>query len=120
MAAGAADGLFWSLNEGCLSGCHIGIERRPYHRNCPCALHDKSRWNCPHASPKSKNVSYRIRRAWSEGCLTMAAASFHSNSPSSSPALAGVNGTRKQQLEESYKEDKEDKEEDNQMATAKV
>ncbi|XVF34483.1 hypothetical protein REPUB_Repub18cG0062600 [Reevesia pubescens] len=101
MAAGAADGLFRSIYEGCISGCDIGIERRPYHRNCRCALHDKSRGNCPHASPKSKNVSYPIRRAWSEGCLAMAAASCHS-SPSSSPASAGhAHGARKQQLESS-------------------
>ncbi|XWS70802.1 hypothetical protein CRYUN_Cryun03dG0080300 [Craigia yunnanensis] len=114
MATGAADGLFRSLYEGCISDCDIGIERRPYHRNCRCALHDKSHGNCPHAFHKSKNVSYPLRRAWSEGCLAMAAASCHS-SPSSSPALAGVHGVGKQQLG-SYKEE----EEDNQLATAKV
>ncbi|GMI84245.1 hypothetical protein HRI_002093800 [Hibiscus trionum] len=90
MAAGAADGLFRSLYEGCISGSNIGIEHRPYHRNCRCALHDKSQGNCPHPFPKSKSVSYPIRRAWSEGNLAMAAGapSCHS-SPSLSPPASG-------------------------------
>ncbi|KAK8515532.1 hypothetical protein V6N13_139491 [Hibiscus sabdariffa] len=81
MATGAADGLFRSLYEGCISGSNIGIEHRPYHRNCRCALHDKSQGNCPHPFPKSKSVSYPIRRAWSEGSLAMAvaASSCHSS-----------------------------------------
>ncbi|XVF88225.1 hypothetical protein PTKIN_Ptkin19aG0033000 [Pterospermum kingtungense] len=108
MATGAAaDGLFRSIYEGCISGSDIGIERRPYHRNCRCALHDRSRGNCPHAFPKTKNVSYPMRRAWSEGCLAMAAAAAASchSSPSSSPAPAAGHG--KLQLE-SYKEEEEE------------
>ncbi|TYI48380.1 hypothetical protein E1A91_D13G244300v1 [Gossypium mustelinum] len=91
MAAGAADGIFWSLYEGCISGNEIGIERRPYHKNCRCALHDKSRGNCPLSIAKSNNVSYPMRRAWSEGCLMMTAAASSSchSSPSSLPAWAG-------------------------------
>ncbi|MBA0875012.1 hypothetical protein Goshw_025092, partial [Gossypium schwendimanii] len=91
MAAGAADGIFWSLYEGCISGNEIGIERRPYHKNCRCALHDKSRGNCPRSIAKSNNVSYPMRRAWSEGCLMIAAAASSSchSSPSSLPAWAG-------------------------------
>ncbi|CAL1361558.1 unnamed protein product [Linum trigynum] len=45
MAAGSAvvDGFFWNwVFEGSLSGVHHGIERRPYHRNCSCALHEKT------------------------------------------------------------------------------
>ncbi|KAE8677170.1 serine/threonine-protein phosphatase 7 long form-like protein [Hibiscus syriacus] len=88
MAAGAANELFRSLYEGCLSGSNIGIEHRPYHRNCHCALHDKSLGNCSHASPKRRSVSYPIRRARSEGSLAMEApgASFCRSSPSLSPA----------------------------------
>ncbi|GMJ15636.1 hypothetical protein HRI_005232800 [Hibiscus trionum] len=92
MAAGAADGLFRSLYEGCISGSNIGVEQRPYHRNCRCALHDKSLRNCPHAFPKSKSVSYPIRRGWSEGCLAMSMASTTSSchsSPSMSVAWGG-------------------------------
>ncbi|KAL1289332.1 hypothetical protein AAHE18_20G049900 [Arachis hypogaea] len=46
------------------------MERRPYYRNCSCALHSKSRNGggaCTHKLPKGNNVSYPMRRAWSEG-----------------------------------------------------
>ncbi|KAL5772760.1 hypothetical protein ACOSP7_012371 [Xanthoceras sorbifolium] len=95
-ASSAADGFFRCVYEGCISGCDSGIERRPYHRNCGCALHSKSNnkssRNCnPSNSHKCKkiNVSYPMRRAWSEGSLVMAAAaaSSSSSSPSSSPAV---------------------------------
>ncbi|KAF5469632.1 hypothetical protein F2P56_013690 [Juglans regia] len=89
----AAEGLLRCVYEGCIAGCDTGIERRPYHRNCACALHNKSRkagssnaaysaWCC------KKNVSYPIRRSWSERSLALqsASSSSHSSSPSSSPA----------------------------------
>ncbi|EEF38884.1 uncharacterized protein LOC8262857 [Ricinus communis] len=89
MATGSADGFFRYVYDGCLSGGDMGIERRPYHRNCRCALHNKSKDNCPHGMSKCKNVSYPIRRAWSEGCLSLAAVAANSchSSPSSSPSL---------------------------------
>ncbi|KAE8126141.1 hypothetical protein FH972_020885 [Carpinus fangiana] len=94
MASGAADGLFRCVYEGCISSCDTGIERRPYHRNCGCALHNKSRKASPHALPArcKKNISYPIRRSWSEGSLALYAAAAASNhsSPSSSPAVAGA------------------------------
>ncbi|KAK7281495.1 hypothetical protein RIF29_09546 [Crotalaria pallida] len=95
MATGAgADGLFRPIYEGCISGYDHCVERRPYHRNCSCALHSKSRNICSHKLP-GKNVTYPMRRAWSEGSLLVLAASNNS-SPSSSPAL--TNGVRSQQL----------------------
>ncbi|XP_057968343.1 uncharacterized protein LOC131157903 [Malania oleifera] len=85
MASGAADGLLRCVFEGCISGVDTAVDRRPYHRNCGCALHKSRRGaKCPHSLSRSPNVSYPIRRAWSEGCLALAA-SAHS-SPSSSPA----------------------------------
>ncbi|KAF9662802.1 hypothetical protein SADUNF_Sadunf18G0092200 [Salix dunnii] len=51
MATGSADGFFRYVYDGCLSGSDMGIDRRPYHRNCRCALH-KSKENCPHALPR--------------------------------------------------------------------
>ncbi|KAI3446809.1 hypothetical protein Pfo_003474 [Paulownia fortunei] len=86
MATGAAgDGLLRGFFEGCISGGDMGIQRRPYHKNCGCALH-KSRGHCPHPS-RYNNVAYPIRRSWSEGCLAMIGHS--SPSCSSSPAAAG-------------------------------
>ncbi|KAJ1436965.1 hypothetical protein SESBI_03800 [Sesbania bispinosa] len=90
MASGAAaDGLFRPIYEGCISGYDHGVERRPYHRNCGCALHSKSKKSCTHKLPRYNNVSYPMRRAWSEGSLVMAAAASAHSSPSSSPAPAG-------------------------------
>ncbi|KAK6942234.1 hypothetical protein RJ641_027611 [Dillenia turbinata] len=85
MAARAGDqyGFLRGVYEGCISGNDMGIERRPYHKNCDCALH-KSRKQCSHTMNGGPNISYPIRRSWSEGCLALAA-SVHS-SPSSSPA----------------------------------
>ncbi|XP_028760831.1 uncharacterized protein LOC114735618 [Neltuma alba] len=99
MAASAADGFFRGVYEGCISGHDNDVQRRPYHRNCGCAIHDKSSSSssspkaaCTHRG-KSNNVSYPLRRAWSESCLAMAAYnnSAHS-SPSSSPATATTLG----------------------------
>lgn len=88
MATGAAgDGILRGFFEGCISGHDMGIQRRPYHRNCSCALH-KSRGICGHSS-KYNNVSYPIRRAWSEGCLSLMA-SGNSSPNSSSPAAAAA------------------------------
>ncbi|KAJ1385895.1 hypothetical protein SESBI_41299 [Sesbania bispinosa] len=87
MATGAAaDGAFWSMYEGCISGYDNCVERRPYHRNCGCALHNKSP-NSTHNLPRCNSVSYPMRRAWSEGTLLVA----HSySSPSSSANSNGV------------------------------
>ncbi|XP_061345952.1 uncharacterized protein LOC133291667 [Gastrolobium bilobum] len=88
MASGAAaDGLFRSVYEGCISCYDNCIERRPYHRNCGCALHNKSRKSCTHKLPRCNNVSYPMRRAWSEGSLVLEA-SAHSSSSSPSPTTA--------------------------------
>ena len=88
----AADGVFKCVYEGCIAGCDNVIERRPYHRNCTCALHESRKTSCSsHGLPKSKSVSYPIRKSWSEGCLALAAAAgavgSAASSPSASPAV---------------------------------
>ncbi|KAK1400075.1 hypothetical protein POM88_009938 [Heracleum sosnowskyi] len=64
MSTGAAgDGFFKGMYDGCIPGHDMGVENRPYHRNCGCALH-KTRGDCSHSLPNS-NVSYPRRRVWS-------------------------------------------------------
>ncbi|CAA7016852.1 unnamed protein product [Microthlaspi erraticum] len=86
----AADGIFRCIFEGCISGLDSAIERRPYHKNCGCALHDGSRGagktknqrrtSCRrHGS--SESISFPIRRSWSEGNIM--AMNFPSSSSSS-------------------------------------
>ncbi|XP_010542082.1 PREDICTED: uncharacterized protein LOC104815397 [Tarenaya hassleriana] len=104
MASGA-DGMFRSIFEGCLSGCDAAIERRPYHKNCSCALHDRSsgggvtgknqsqRRTCRHGM--SESVAFPIRRSWSEGnvlALHLAPSSSSSSlqSLSSSSSLSNL------------------------------
>ena len=86
MATGAADGFFRCVYEGSISHYDNGVERRPYHRNCGCALHSKSGNKKSSTHRLCNNVSYPMRRSWSEGSLTLMASA--SSSPSSSPAAA--------------------------------
>ncbi|XP_047339629.1 uncharacterized protein LOC124943116 [Impatiens glandulifera] len=92
MATGAAgDGLIRGFFDPCISGADAGIQHCPYHKNCSCALH-KSRGQCSH-STSGNNVSYPIRRTWSEGSFTFMAASSSAAayvSPRSSPATNSV------------------------------
>ncbi|PIN09382.1 hypothetical protein CDL12_18035 [Handroanthus impetiginosus] len=88
MAMGAAgDGLLRGPFEGCISG-DTGIQRRPYHKNCGCALH-QSYGHCPHLN-RYNNISYPIRRSWSESCLSL----ISHSSPSCSSSLAAAVITR--------------------------
>ncbi|KAI3714941.1 hypothetical protein L6452_21903 [Arctium lappa] len=67
--------------EGCISYEEMGVNRRPYHRNCTCPLHRM----CEHNSRLSvvTSVSYHVRRVWSEGSLAMMV-STDASSPCSS------------------------------------
>uniref|UniRef100_A0A1S3B9X6 SWIM-type domain-containing protein n=1 Tax=Cucumis melo TaxID=3656 RepID=A0A1S3B9X6_CUCME len=86
-----ADAFLRCVYHGCIAGPDAGIDRRPYHKNCSCALHDRDNRRCSHSLSKHKSVSYPIRRAWSEGCLAMVAASAASGvSSPSSPSMDQV------------------------------
>ncbi|GFQ02539.1 hypothetical protein PHJA_002397900 [Phtheirospermum japonicum] len=88
MSTGAAgDGLLRGIFEGCISGGDMAIQRRPYHKNCKCALH-KSRGHCTHSS-RYNVISYPIRRTWSEGCLALPTTATSPSPSSSSPAAHG-------------------------------
>lgn len=90
MASGlaAGDGFFRVGGfEGCITSCDMEITRRPYHRNCSCALH-KMRGKCSHVSHIT-NISYPIRRVWSEGSLAFMV-STNSSSPCSSPVASST------------------------------
>ncbi|KAI3805435.1 hypothetical protein L1987_27814 [Smallanthus sonchifolius] len=87
MASGvtAGDGFFHTGGfEGCITSGDLEITRRPYHRNCSCALH-KTHGKCSPISSVT-NVSYPIRRVWSEGSLALMV-SINNFSPCSSPVV---------------------------------
>ncbi|KAK1420952.1 hypothetical protein QVD17_22941 [Tagetes erecta] len=85
MASGAAgDSIFGNVFGGCISSDDIGIQRRPYHRNCSCALHKSGeQHHCSHSLPPK--VSFPVRRSWSEGCLVAMTSTATSSSGSTSP-----------------------------------
>ncbi|KAI4380603.1 hypothetical protein MLD38_006776 [Melastoma candidum] len=95
MATGASDGMFMrNVYDGCIGGGDWEVVRRPYHKNCGCALH-KSQGSCSHVDGRRKKVSYPIRRSWSEGTLALSAAAaaagpHQAGSPSSSPAAGNA------------------------------
>ncbi|GAB4828192.1 hypothetical protein Ancab_035109 [Ancistrocladus abbreviatus] len=104
---GAVDGfLLRGVYEGCISGSRTEVQRRPYHRNCSCALH-KSRRNGrdQHLCPHNNIVSYQIRRSRSEGCLALAATSAASVGSSPVGSLAALEVGRKWHLDISDEED---------------
>ncbi|RWR75531.1 hypothetical protein CKAN_00391700 [Cinnamomum micranthum f. kanehirae] len=84
-AAMASDGLLRCVFEGCIATYDMEIERRPYHRNCGCALHNTR--GCTKASNCDTKISYPIRRAWSKSCLVMACSPSPSSSSPSSTSL---------------------------------
>ncbi|KAG6587851.1 hypothetical protein SDJN03_16416, partial [Cucurbita argyrosperma subsp. sororia] len=53
--------------DGSISMRDFLIERRPYHRNCGCALHHRLKnGGCPHALNSS--VSFLKARKWTDTC----------------------------------------------------
>ncbi|KAB2618846.1 hypothetical protein D8674_014715 [Pyrus ussuriensis x Pyrus communis] len=55
--------MFQCVFEGSLSMQDTEIERRPYHKNCSCALHSKASI-CSHAC--QGNISFPKKQSWSD------------------------------------------------------
>ncbi|KAH0649821.1 hypothetical protein KY284_029733 [Solanum tuberosum] len=81
MATVAAAMMLQCVFDGSLSMSDMNIERRPYHKNCSCALHKQKGDNqttCVH----SRNVSFPKRQNQKDMTLSIATSQF--SSPSSS------------------------------------
>ncbi|KAL7190964.1 hypothetical protein ACSBR2_023103 [Camellia fascicularis] len=76
MATGAADMMLWCVS---LSMHDIEIERRPYHRNCSCALH-KSKGASSTACFQHRNILFSQKTSWQEYSLSISTAKFSSQS----------------------------------------
>ncbi|CAA3005083.1 Hypothetical predicted protein [Olea europaea subsp. europaea] len=74
MAARAANLMFQYAFEGSLSMYDMDIERRPYHRNCTCALH-KQKAACSNAVSRRRNVSFPKKELWNKCSLISVSAS---------------------------------------------
>ncbi|XWS70798.1 hypothetical protein CRYUN_Cryun03dG0079900 [Craigia yunnanensis] len=79
MATGAAKMMLRCVLEGSLAMYDIEIERRPYHRNCSCALHNL-KGVCSSACSRTRNISYPKKQAWRDSSLSIAFPKFSSHS----------------------------------------
>jgi hypothetical protein len=80
MATGAVDMMLRCVFQGSLSMHDMEIERRPYHRNCSCALHklkDVSSINA--CSSHQRNVSFPKKHSWTDCCSLSISASKSSS-----------------------------------------
>ncbi|XVE71575.1 hypothetical protein DITRI_Ditri10aG0162300 [Diplodiscus trichospermus] len=79
MAAGTAKMMLRCVLEGSLAMHDLEIERRPYHRNCGCALHNL-KGVCSSACSRTRNISFPKKQAWSDFSLSIASPQFSSRS----------------------------------------
>ncbi|KAG8367531.1 hypothetical protein BUALT_Bualt16G0081500 [Buddleja alternifolia] len=77
MATVAAEMMFGCVFDGSLSMCDTDIERRPYHRNCTCALH-KMKGKCSHVGSQHRNISFPKRELTNNFSFSISAS--HSSS----------------------------------------
>ncbi|KAK8545173.1 hypothetical protein V6N13_066470 [Hibiscus sabdariffa] len=71
--AAAAETILRCVLEGSLLMQEMEVERRPYHRNCSCALHNLKGSVCSSAAcSRSRNISFAKRKTWNNCSLSMA------------------------------------------------
>ncbi|KAK6248276.1 hypothetical protein QUC31_019841 [Theobroma cacao] len=75
----AAEMMLRCVLEGSLVMQEIEIERRPYHRNCSCALHNL-KGVCSSACSRTRSISFSKKKTWSDCTLSMATSHFSSQS----------------------------------------
>ncbi|XVE98479.1 hypothetical protein REPUB_Repub03eG0110000 [Reevesia pubescens] len=75
MGSGAAKMMLrCGLELGSLSMYDIEIERRPYHRNCGCALHNLKGVCSSVCSRTIRNISFPKKQGWSDCSFSINAA----------------------------------------------
>ncbi|KAK3025804.1 hypothetical protein RJ639_040710 [Escallonia herrerae] len=82
MSTAAAEMMLQCILGGTLSLNDMDIKRRPYHKNCSCALH-KSKAARPTACLQHGNISFPRKQQWNDFSLSKVAAK--SSSQTSNP-----------------------------------
>ncbi|KAL3744281.1 hypothetical protein ACJRO7_013526 [Eucalyptus globulus] len=95
MATIAAEIMLRFILDGSLSVDDVEIERRPYHRNCGCALHNLKGDRLT-ACSHHNNMSFPKRDLSSNCSLSMAASKFSSNSSLFSGSSIGSKDSTRQ------------------------
>ncbi|XP_050225670.1 uncharacterized protein LOC126675121 [Mercurialis annua] len=75
MGTGAAEMMLQYVFNGSISMHDIEIERRPYHRNCDCALHRSNGVGLYDCS-RSRNITFPKLQAKTRCSLSLAASKF--------------------------------------------
>jgi peptidyl-prolyl cis-trans isomerase B (cyclophilin B) len=75
MFIAASDIMFRCVFDGCISVDNMEIERRPYHRNCSCALH-KMEGGSSTGFPLPRNMFYPKKQSWRRCSLSLATPSI--------------------------------------------
>ncbi|GMJ15637.1 hypothetical protein HRI_005232900 [Hibiscus trionum] len=78
--AAAAETMLRCVLEGSLLMQEMEVERRPYHRNCSCALHGLKASVCSSACSRTRKISFTKRKTWNDCSLSMANSRFSSRS----------------------------------------
>ncbi|KAF9614441.1 hypothetical protein IFM89_018586 [Coptis chinensis] len=84
METGVAGALLQCVYSGSISIFDMEMERRPYHKNCTCALHS-SKKNCSNLCPQRRQISVPTKQFWKECSLSLEGT--HHSSRSSSSAV---------------------------------
>lgn len=82
MATEVAEMMLQMVFNGSISMYDMDIERRPYHRNCACALHKLKR-ACQKTCPQRRNISFSQKQTLNYCLLFVDNASkfsFHASS----------------------------------------
>ncbi|KAK7265146.1 hypothetical protein RJT34_32762 [Clitoria ternatea] len=79
MATGACHMMLRCVFEGSISLHDMEIERRPYHKNCGCALHNLSDI-CSKACPKKTYFSFARKTSWTHCSMHATVSKFSSKS----------------------------------------
>ncbi|KAG8367527.1 hypothetical protein BUALT_Bualt16G0081100 [Buddleja alternifolia] len=79
MTTGTADFMFRCVFDGSSSMSDRNIERRPYHRNCKCALH-KVKGKCSHTGSRQRNIAFPKKELRTNCSLSVSASIASSQS----------------------------------------
>ncbi|KAK7291992.1 hypothetical protein RIF29_07593 [Crotalaria pallida] len=85
----AATGASFNVFEGSISIHDMEVERRPYHKNCGCALHNLNTI-CSKACPQKTYISFNKKISWTHFSMYITAASNSKLIPYSSSSSSSV------------------------------
>ncbi|KAF5180036.1 hypothetical protein FRX31_030380 [Thalictrum thalictroides] len=84
MESGVAGALLQCVYNGSISMFDMEIDRRPYHKNCDCALH-KSKKNSSNQCSHRRKISVPTKQLWKD--YSMSTKGTHYSSQCSSSAI---------------------------------